>query len=90
MSSTPNILNAAKKTLKNADNFGQRETGNKKAGDPPSYTQAHDQRKAEGSAPAHAAAPAPKEFMGINSGESSELNEALATREAAKGEHQPQ
>lgn len=34
MSTPPNPLEAAKAALKSADNFGQRETGNKKVGDP--------------------------------------------------------
>jgi hypothetical protein len=84
------MLQAAKKTLNNADNFGQRETGNKKAGGAPSYSLAHQQRKAEGTAPAAPKTEAPKEFMGISTGQSSELNDALAAREAAKGEHQAQ
>ena len=33
MGSTASALESAKQALKNADNFGQRETGNKKAGD---------------------------------------------------------
>jgi phage gpG-like protein len=79
MSSIPSILEGAKQALKNADNFGQRETGNKKAGSPPSYAAAHEARKAEGSATAHAAAPA-KEFMGVRSDEAPELNTALKAR----------
>jgi len=46
---------SAKQALHNADNFGQRETGNKKAGDPtpkpaaaPSYSQARAARKSGG------------------------------------------
>jgi hypothetical protein len=34
MSTPPNPLDAAKAALKNASNFGQRDTGNKKVGDP--------------------------------------------------------
>ena len=83
MSSTPSILEGAKQALRNADNFGQRETGNKKAGSPPSYAAAHSARKAEGSAVAHAAAPA-KEFMGVHSDESTELNTALKSRGEAQ------
>ena len=78
MSSTPSILEGAKKALHDADNFGQRETGNKKAGSPPSYAVAHSARKVEGSAPSHAAPE--KEFMGVRSDESNELNTALKAR----------
>ena len=76
---------SAKKALHDADNFGQRETGNKKAGDPPSYTQARAARKAADST--ESAKPVAKpagEFMGIRSDESNELNTALAAREDAK------
>jgi hypothetical protein len=77
MSSTPSILEGAKQALHNADNFGQRETGNKKAGSPPSYQAAHNARKAEGSASPSAPS---KEFMGVRSDESTELNTALKAR----------
>ena len=76
----PNAIASAKKALHDADNFGQRETGNKKAGDPPSYSAARSARTAEGSAPAHHAAAPAKEFLGIRSDEAPELNTALAAR----------
>jgi hypothetical protein len=81
MSSTPNALASAKAALHNADNFGQRETGNKKAGD--------DAPKAAPSKAAstdysHARAARGGEFMGVRSDEASELNTALAAREDAK------
>lgn len=82
MSSTPSALASAKQALHNADNFGQRETGNKKAGDAPSYSAAHQARKAEGTTTGHAE-PA-KEFMGVRSNEASELNDALARRADAQ------
>lgn len=56
-SNTQAALESAKTALHNADNFGQRETGNKKAGDnapkphlqanEPSYSQAAAARKSE-------------------------------------------
>jgi len=73
-------LSGAKQALKNADNFGQRETGNKKAGDKPSYTQVRTNRRASAAAPStdnH-------EFMGVRADESKELNTALANRGQAQ------
>ena len=78
----PNAIASAKKALHDADNFGQRETGNKKAGD--DYKVAHQARQSEGSATASKPAASAKEFMGIRSDESNELNTALAAREDAK------
>ena len=43
MAASANPLAAAKQALHNADNFGERETGNKKAGDTPP---AHEYSKA--------------------------------------------
>lgn len=70
----------AKQALRDADNFGQRETGNRKAGDRPSYIAA---RTARAAAPAPASKPS-GEFMGVRSDEAAELNTALAAREDAK------
>jgi hypothetical protein len=82
MGSTPDALSSARQALKNADNFGQRETGNKKAGDDapkPAKT------AAASSDYSHArAARSGGEFMGVRSNEASELNTALAAREDAK------
>lgn len=82
-----NALAGAKQALKNADNFGQRETGNKKAGDKPSYIQARTARRTAAASPAAtSAAPSTdnREFMGVRANEGQELNTALAQREQAR------
>ncbi len=83
MGSTASALASAKQALKNADNFGQRETGNKKAGDKPSYSAARAARATSGAAP-KAPSTDNREFMGIRANESNELNTALASRADAQ------
>lgn len=85
-SNTQAALESAKTALHNADNFGQRETGNKKAGDDapkpklqpnaPSYGAAHAERKANGEA-GHGHEP-------IGGTTADELNNRLAMNETAK------
>ena len=84
MGSTASALASAKQALKDADNFGQRETGNKKAGDKPSYTQVRANRRAAASSAASAPSTDNREFMGIRANEGQELNTALASREQAR------
>ncbi len=84
MGSVSNILAGAKKALKDADNFGQRETGNRKAGDDkPSYSAARAARNTPSTA-APAASTDNREFMGVRANEGHELNTALASREQAQ------
>ena len=90
MSSTPNALANAHKALDNAEKFTSsvvKQAGGKSdafKSSKPSYTDAHNARKAEGTATAHPAAPV-KEFMGIRSDEGPDLK-AVQDRGAAMKE----
>jgi len=85
MGSTAHILAGAKKALNDADNFGQRETGNRKAGGLPSYKQARASRGTPSTAePTTSPSTDNREFMGVRANEGQELNTALASRAQAQ------
>jgi hypothetical protein len=86
MGTTASVIASAKKALNDADNFGQRETGNRKAGGLPSYKQARAARPTASTASTAAAPPSTdnREFAGVRANQSNELNAALASREQAR------